>query len=327
MTRERVLNPTERSIAEQFGYWRQALELDLSVATLEPGASIAIVGCGTSYYLAQTIASALSAHGQRAIAVPGGEWNLHAENFLPSSESTQVIAVSRSGDTTETVQAAQRSRALGQRVIGITCEAGSALTRAVGVSLFAQTHPDEDIVMTSSASLMLLIGLGIAGARLPSSGVNAAEALLERAAPHLDELLAGCSHFVYLGSGPLYGLANEGALKLMEMSLSYSQAYHPLEYRHGPISLLDERTLAVMLYHPDTRDVEARLVGELQGKGARVLGLGGPGDLSLELPDLEPALRGLVALPTLQWLGERVAQMKGLDTRAPRHLTKVVKLA
>jgi glutamine---fructose-6-phosphate transaminase (isomerizing) len=114
-------------------------------------------------------------------------------------------------------------------------------------------------------------------------------------------------------------------LKLMEMSLSYSQAYHPLEYRHGPISLVDERTLTVILYQADPLE-ESKLAQELQSKGAKVIGVGGPGDLSLEIEIADDAIRGLVALPALQWLGERVAQSKGLDTRAPRHLTKVVVL-
>jgi glutamine---fructose-6-phosphate transaminase (isomerizing) len=66
-------------------------------------------------------------------------------------------------------------------------------------------------------------------------------------------------------------------------------------------------------------------VAELREKGAKVIGFGGTGNLSLELPETS-SLRGLIALPTLQWLGERVAQSKGLNTREPRHLTKVVVL-
>jgi glucosamine--fructose-6-phosphate aminotransferase (isomerizing) len=70
---------------------------------------------------------------------------------------------------------------------------------------------------------------------------------------------------------------------------------------------------------------EAELVQELQAKGATVLGLGGMGDISLDLPP-DAALRGLLTLPVLQLLGETIAQVKGLDSTAPRHLTKVVLL-
>ena len=179
--------------------------------------------------------------------------------------------------------------------------------------------------MTTSASLMLLIGLALAGSRITLAQIDLAQDLLERSRFKFDSLVAGRTHFVYLGGGALYGLANEGALKLMEMSLSFSQAYHPLEYRHGPVSLVDERSLVVMLYQADPLE-ESKLAHELQCKDANVIGIGGPGDLSLEIESSDDAIRGLIALPILQWLGERVAQSKGLDTRAPRHLTKVVVL-
>ena len=323
------MNQTEQTILEQFQYWRDALELNLESAQLEANITVVVIGCGTSYYLAQTIAASMNSNGLEAIAVPGGEWNLRREQFVPNGKRVQVLALSRSGETTETVAAAKRSLEHGERVVGITCEANSSLIRACTVCVYAPTHPLEDIVMTTSASLMLLVGLALAGSRITSAQIDLAQDLLERSRFKFDSLLAGRTHFVYLGGGALYGLANEGALKLMEMSLSFSQAYHPLEYRHGPVSLVDERSLAVILYQTDTEE-ESKLAQELQSKGAKVIGVSGPGDLSLEL-DLgsnmtDLGLRGLIALPALQWLGERVAQSKGLDTRAPRHLTKVVVL-
>lgn len=326
------MNATERTILEQFGYWRDALDLDLGPAHLEPGVPVVVIGCGTSYYLAQTIASGFVPHGLEAIAVPGGEWNLRPESYVPVRKRVQVLALSRSGETTETVAAARRSLERGERVIGLTCEADSSLTRACTACVSIPTHPEEDIVMTTSASLMLLVGLALVGlslggSRLTITGMNRAQAMLETARPRLDGLVRDRRHFVFLGGGALYGIAQEGALKLMEMSLSYSQAYHPLEYRHGPISLVDQSTLAVMLYQPQTLQEETALVNELRAKGASVIGVGGPGDLSFELTEADPALRGLIALPTLQWLGERVAQSKGLNTREPRHLTKVVMLS
>jgi glutamine---fructose-6-phosphate transaminase (isomerizing) len=319
------MNQTEQTILEQFQYWRGALELNLESAQLESNVAVVVIGCGTSYYLAQTIAASMNSNGLEAIAVPGGEWNLRREQFVPKGKRVQILALSRSGETTETVAAAKQSLEHGERVVGITCEANSSLTRACTVCVYASTHPLEDIVMTTSASVMLLVGLALAGSRITAAQVDLAQALLERSRFKFDSFVAGRTHFVYLGGGALYGIANEGALKLMEMSLSFSQAYHPLEYRHGPISLIDERSLAVILYQADPKE-ESKLAQELQSKGAKVIGVGGPGDLSLELHIEDLALRGLIALPALQWLGERVAQSKGLDTRAPRHLTKVVVL-
>jgi glucosamine--fructose-6-phosphate aminotransferase (isomerizing) len=153
-----------------------------------------------------------------------------------------------------------------------------------------------------------------------------AHRLLQRFDERLSALIAGRSHFVFLGAGHLYGVALEGALKLMEMSQIFTQAFHPLEYRHGPISLVDEHTAVVMLHSADRGEAETKLAGELQQKGARVIGFGGSGDASFAV-DCDPALMGLACLPALQLLGERAAQSRNIDTVAPRHLTKVVTLA
>jgi len=317
------MNPTVRSIKEQFPLWKQAPTPDLQ---LRADQQHVVVGCGTSFYLAQSVASALNEAGFAALAVPGSEWMHRPESYLGRGVRPHVLALSRSGESTETVQAAVRSRAAGLMVTAITCEAGSSLTRHADHVLYSATHLEEGVVMTASASLMLLSGLRLAGLKVLEFDIQAAQSLLERAESKLTTLVAGRSHFVFLGSGSLYGTAQEGALKLQEMSLTYTQAYHPMEYRHGPISLVDERTLVVLLYHPETHAQEARLVPELSSKGARVLGLGGPGDLSFEVGG-NAQLRPLTVLPTLQMLGECVAQSKGLDSRTPRWLTKVVTLA
>jgi glucosamine--fructose-6-phosphate aminotransferase (isomerizing) len=112
----------------------------------------------------------------------------------------------------------------------------------------------------------------------------------------------------------------------MEMSQVFTQGFHPLEYRHGPISLVDERTAAVMLYSAGQKEAEAKLVRELQEKGARVIGFGGPGDAGFDVR-CDAAFSGLACMPALQLLGERAAQARNIDTSAPRHLTKVVTLA
>ena len=318
------MNPTVRSITEQFPLWRRAAQSDLPA--LQHGQQHILIGCGTSYYLAQSVAAALNEAGFAALAVPGGEWLHRPESYLPAGTRPQVLAFSRSGESTETVQAAVRSRREGLHVTALTCESGSSLAKNADRVLYAPTHPEEGIVMTASASLMLLMGLRLAGLDVTESMIRAAEQLLGAAREAFADAIAGRSHFVFLGAGSLYGVAQEGALKLQEMSLSYTQAYHPMEYRHGPISLVDERTVAVLLYHPAAAGGGDTLARDLSSKGAKVIGFGGPGELGFELAG-DASTRALTVLPALQMLGECVAQAKGLDTRTPRHLTKVVTLA
>lgn len=314
------MNATERGIREQFPLWDQ---VDMDHVRPRAGQVHAVVGCGTSVHIADSIAATLNARGVPARAVPGNEWTRRRDDYVPAAMTPHVVALSRSGESTETVAAARASRAAGMTVTAFSCAPGSALCHTADELVVADTHPEEGIVMTASASLMLLMGLRYAGVTVGPETTRAAEALLNAADPHLKSVIAGRSHFVFLGAGALYGVAREGALKLQEMSLSQTEAHHPLEYRHGPVSLIDERSCVIVLYHPDTIAEEALVAREVMAKGARVLGLGGPG--TVELPIAGPAdVRPLVCLPVLQLLGEYVARMRGLDTLAPRHLTKVV---
>lgn len=317
------MNVTERVIQEQFTFWQGAISTELPKIDAP---LVVVVGCGTSYYLAQTIAAAFNQHGQNAIAVPGGEWARRPSSYVADRQGVVVVALSRSGESTETVQAVDAARAADLRTIAITCEKDSSIARTAAETIFLPTHAEEGVVMTSSASLMLIAGLRLAGATLNAAITTAAAVPLAVLGDIDAAFISGRKHFVYLGAGALYGIASEGALKLQEMSISYAQTFHPMEYRHGPISLIDEGSLVVLLYSEDTLAEEAKLALEIQEKGGKVIGLGGPGDISIPLKGSNLA-RIPEMLPALQVFGERIAESKQIDTTAPRHLTKVVVLA
>jgi glucosamine--fructose-6-phosphate aminotransferase (isomerizing) len=320
---ENIMGATEQTIFEQFSYWEAALA---HVAPPHQAEVNVYVGCGTSYNIALSLAALSNEAGRPAIAVPGGEWVNRPELHWPEWQKAHVIGLSRSGETTEMIAAAKASRTAGAFFTAITVEPESSFAKNCDRLLVVPTHPREGIVMTTSASLMLLLGILDLGHAVPVSLIDLARRILDDTDARMTRLIDGRSHIVYLGGGHLYGIALEGALKLMEMSQVFTQTFHPLEYRHGPISLVDERTAVVMLHSRGEPATEASLVGELQRKGARVLGYGGAGDVSLAV-DCAPALAGLAVLPALQLLGERAAQARNLDTAAPRHLTKVVTLA
>jgi len=316
------VNTTERVILEQFAYWQGGLERDIPPAAAD---AFVFVGCGTSYYIAQTLAAAFNLNGRRAIAAPGGEWTYRHKVYLSDLSGAEVVAISRSGESTEAVSALTVSRKLGLATTAITCAEDSSVAKAADRMIFAPTHPDEGIVMTASASLMLMMGLRWAGETVEPRVIAAARAGLEAMAGKAPALVAGRSKFVTLGSGAYYGVACEGALKLQEMSISVSQPFHAMEYRHGPISLADRDMAAIVLYGEDAPEEDAKIVAELQAKGVAVIGLGGPGDLTL--PTTTHGLqRTLEMLPALQILGERIAIAKRIDSTAPRNLTKVVRL-
>lgn len=310
-------------ITGQFAFWRKA---KMPAPLPKSDTARVVIGCGTSYNLALAVASALCAAGHKAIGVPAGEWFDRPTAYMPDDVETEVIALSRSGTTTETVRAANASRARGLHVTGVSCAPDTELEAASDTAFIFDTHPSEGIVMTSSASLMLLAGYALAGLVIDDALATQAETLLgalDRAdiAP-----FHARDHIVFLGGGAHYGVMLEGGLKLMEMAITATQTFHPGEYRHGPISLIDKGSAVVMLYHSDTAKADAELVREVQVKGAFVIGIGGPGDVSLPV-DATGDLAGAEALPALQLLGERHAKSKDIDTTAPRHLSKVVVLA
>jgi glutamine---fructose-6-phosphate transaminase (isomerizing) len=312
---------TEKVIRDQFPYLREAL--DLPVPQFRSG-TLVFVGCGTSYYLARTLAAVANSLGRLAIAVPGAEWLSYPKSHLADEAGAIVVGLSRSGTTTETVAAIRASRERGLKTIAISCEPGSTILEAAETGIYLPTDPREGIVMSVSATLMLLAGLRLVGATVTPADIDAAESALH-ALDAGSDVITGREHFVFLGAGPLYGIACEGALKLMEMSINPAQPFHPMEYRHGPVSLIDARSLVVQLYGAETAADEAALTAELQAKGARVIGFGGPGDLAIGQHTDSPA-SALRVLPALQLLGEKVALARNIDTETPRHLTKVVVL-
>jgi len=141
--------------------------------------------------------------------------------------------------------------------------------------------------------------------------------------------------FFFLGSGPLYGLANEAMLKTKEMSLSYAEAYHPLEFRHGPMSMVNEHTLVAGFLSDVGLAEELRVLEEMQRLGARILALvedasiftAWQADHVVELRSgLDEWERGPLYLPVIQRLAYHRAVAKGLDPDWPTNLRAVVEL-
>ncbi|MGO7164501.1 SIS domain-containing protein, partial [Rhizobium johnstonii] len=118
------MNTTEKVIFEQFPYWEKAIGSNSAIDSAE---LLVFVGCGTSFNLALALASYSNMAGRKAIAVPGAEWQNRPSAFWPEWRNTHVVALSRSGETTETVAAAKASRAAGAFVTAITVEPESAL--------------------------------------------------------------------------------------------------------------------------------------------------------------------------------------------------------
>ena len=305
------------------------------------------IGCGSSYYLSQTIAAQWAKLFQSVcMAAPASELLFSPDEVLRRMNAQQVVLVSRSGKTTEVLRAAKILRDRGDiRTLGVTCSESSVLEELCAQTLKLPWADEKSMVMTRSFTSILLLFERL-GARFVGDEtlVSALDSLPEKTAEWLganaDKIRAlgsrrNFADFVFLGQGAHYWLAQEAALKITEMSSSYAQAYHTLEFRHGPKSIAGRDTLITFLLSEAAAEEESLVVAEVKKLGAATLvvtnrateALRRESDLLMEfgLDVPEYARMALAAIPA-QLLGLAVGLRKGLNPDAPKNLTSAVVL-
>jgi glucosamine--fructose-6-phosphate aminotransferase (isomerizing) len=306
---------------------------------------VIFAGCGSTFYLARTAAAIFRGKvGLPARALPSSDIVLFPESALGGRSRRLLVAISRSGTTTETLKAVEIFRARGDNdhVIAISCYEGSDLVKMATLALTAKEAHEQSIAQTRSFSSMLvaahalcdiLAGKGITPTlrQLPEfSGLLMTQH--EALAKALGEN-SGIERFFFLGSGPFYGLACEAMLKMKEMTLSYSEAFHVLEFRHGPMSMVNERSLVTGLVSQNALSYEADVLAEMRRLGATVLALTparlnqSQADYQVPLPEhLGDLERGPLYLPVLQLMAFYRALHNRLNPDTPTNLTAVVSL-
>lgn len=302
------------------------------------------MGSGTSLYIAQTAAqSFMEITGIPATAIPTSEAFLSAASTVPRGDRVAAFIISRSGTTSEALLAARYLREQHPHVttIGVTCNDGTELAARCDLCIELSFASERSVVMTQSFTTMLLALQLVAALvvgdetlrdeleRLPdafSAHLPAAEALAQELgeAPTPDTTIS-------LGLGPNQGLAEEGTLKLKEMTQTACEAYNPLEFRHGPISIVTERTLVVLLAGERERSYVADVERDLKDAGARVVTVGpsassGADDCLVTGAGLSDLARCVLYIPFVQLLAYYRAVALGLDPDRPRNLNQVVVL-
>ncbi|MEV6688050.1 sugar isomerase [Streptomyces sp. NPDC051130] len=276
--------------------WERAAELAPARRAVlpQPGERTAIVGCGTSYYMAQAAAVLREEAGQgETDAFPASEFPRHRRY-------DRVVALTRSGTTTEVLDLLAGLRDAGvatTAVIGDPATPVMALADELVVLDFAD---EQSVVQTRFATTALTLLRAHVGAHGPAVVADARTALAEP----LPEGLDARAEFTFLGRGWSIGLANEAALKMREASLSWAESYPAMEYRHGPISVTGPGTVTWSL-----GDAPEGLAEQVLSTGAEwVAGR------------LDP----LAELVRVHRLALAVAAHRGLDPDTPRHLTRSV---
>ncbi|MFF7891758.1 SIS domain-containing protein [Streptomyces sp. NPDC007907] len=261
-----------------------------------PGERVAIVGCGTSYFMAQAAAALREDTGQ-------GETDAFAASEFPHGRRyDRVVALTRSGTTTEVLDLLDRLKG-GTRTTAVTGDPDTPVVTAADDLVVLDFADERSVVQTRFATTALTLFRAHLGL-LPATAVTDARTALTQPLP---EGLVECGQFTFLGRGWTVGLANEAGLKMREAALAWTEAYPAMEYRHGPISISTTGTATWML-----GDAPDGLAEEVRGTGA--LWVAGR---------LDP----LAELIRVQRLAVAVATSRGLDPDSPRHLTRSVILA
>ncbi len=335
---------TYNEITTQYKAWAQTIDLvkQFPQVNLRDFSSVTVIGCGSTYYLSLALASLFqSMNGISTWAVPSSELLLNPESVLPRHRQdghTQslLIAVSRSGTTTETLKAVElfRERKAGQ-VISISNN-DETLSQLSDASLIISEGREESIAQTRSFSSMFLAGVLFSirqagrldlwdqAHELPAIG----EKLIRKYTGLAQELGSdlGFENFYLLGSGFRYGLACEISLKLKEMTLSNSEPFHFMEFRHGPMSMVNNRVGIIGLVSEKSSPYELKVLDEMLQMGSRNITIGERGtDVAFDC-GLSDELTGVLYLPVLQLMAFFRSIKKGLNPDRPLNLQAVVKL-
>ena len=284
-------------IASQPALWRKAASVAAAAAGSlpAPGEPAAAIGCGTSYHVAQAYAALRE---ERNLGTTDAAT---APELSPHRSYGRVVAISRSGTTTEVLRTLEMLRG-SIATVAVTAVPGSPVAAAADDTIVLDFANEQSVVQTRFATTALALLRAHIGDRLEAAIVDGEAALAEPLPVEPTEF----KQFVFLGQGWTVGLANEAALKLREAASAWTEAYPAMEYRHGPISVAGRATL-VWAIGP----VDPGVLADVAITGATVV---------------NPASDPMAELVLIQRMAVELAEAHGLDPDHPKHLTRSVVL-
>ena len=289
-------------IADQPTAWARAAKLGptehVRQALPERGQRVAVIGCGTSYFMAQSFAYLRERSGD-------GETDAFPASEFPTGRSYEaVVALTRSGTTTEVIRLLETIKSeTGLRTVAITAGPSTPVVELADHHVILDFADEKSVVQTRFATTSLALWRAWLGEDLTAVVTQGQAALTDP----LPRRAIDSSQFTFLGSGMSVGIANEAALKLREASQSWTESYSAMEFRHGPISVVG-RSSTVWIFGPPPPG----LLEDLRATGAYV-----------ESSGLDP----MADLIRAQRLAVALAEVKGLNPDEPRHLSRSVLLS
>ncbi len=329
---------TYAEIKSQTNAWAQALDITRGVSLPNPEKyeQVIFTGCGSTYYLSLAAAALYQElTGCSARAVPGGELLLNSQTIL-TNQKTLLVAISRSGTTTETVKAVEKFKKEDRGGVIVISNYDEVLSNFGDVNIIIPSGQEESVAQTRSFASMFVAATAMcarmAGRDELLASMNALPEIGNLVISNYESLakeLGGnmrYDRFYFLGSGLRYGLACEVNLKMKEMTLTHSEPFHFLEFRHGPMSMVNENAVVVGMVSESNLSHEKAVMNEMQALGGKIVALAeSEADVSF-MSQVPEQVRGVLYLPVLQLMAYHRSLAKGLNPDRPTNLTAVVKL-
>jgi glutamine---fructose-6-phosphate transaminase (isomerizing) len=345
---------TRDEIFRQPQAWRRLLDVEVPhhaptlAALLQRAEEVLLVGAGSAHHVGLLAAPYFVEHLHRpARALLSSDLFIDPAASLVPARRYAVVAISRSGETTETIRAVEAARARGCRTFGVTARAGSPIAVLPDAAAVLDEIDEESVAATGSVTGELIFLAGCVAAIAKSEELRrqltALPVLCERRLPEWDSQAAamaaelvpllGSHRLVFLGGGRLAATAREAALKALEMASLPAVAYPLLDYRHGPQAVADGDVL-VALTDRDAPE-EHDLIVEMASRGTPVWLITDRADLRLREVarwtsevgvDLREAQLPIAFLPLLQLFAYHAAVQRSRDPDRPAHLSYAVRL-
>lgn len=326
-------------------------ETGLDALDLTKVKSVTIVACGTAHYAGQ-VGRYMIEEFTRLPATAELASEFRYRNPCIDS-STLVIAVSQSGETADTLACVKHAAERGCQVMSICNVRFSSIPRASKAVLYMEAGPEVGVASTKAFTAMVLsfyiLSLSIGEklkrldkARLEKSfdSMRRLPALVDRAVntAGLISEVAGkvyeSQNMLFIGRGPSYAVATEGALKLKEISYIHAEGYAGGELKHGPIALVDRKMPVVSIAPRDSQHEKMiSNIEEVRARQGRIIGVGDPEDDKfsgicehyIPCPQVgDDHLQAILSVIPLQLLAYYVADIRGTDVDQPRNLAKSV---
>jgi len=312
---------------------------------------VTIVACGTSFYAGMVAKYWFEQFARVPVDIDVASEFRYREPVL--EEGGLALFISQSGETADTLAALRHCKENGQTIAVIVNVPTSSMAREADLLLPTHAGPEIGVASTKAFSCQLAVLAALAAHMAVTKGLMSREeeqevvghlleapAALNAALDHDDDiasmahLIAPARDVLYLGRGPDYALALEGALKLKEISYIHAEGYASGEMKHGPIALIDDKVPVIVLapsgplFEKTVSNME-----EVRARGGQVVlisdadGLEQAGEgclATIEMPKVHPLIAPLVYTIPVQLLAYHVACVKGTDVDQPRNLAKSV---